>query len=252
MFGKNQQLGQVQDEGKILWVQEIFHTIQGEGPHAGKPAVFVRLAGCNLACWFCDTEFESSTWRPTFSEVADRVAEITNAFPTNLVVLSGGEPFRQNLNLLISLLNARGLIVQVETDGLLYWPWIPVHFAPRGRHSLKVNTIVCSPKTRNVHPKLAPYIHYLKYIVSHENDSTAFSLEDGLPTLSTQVQGAADILVRPKDLTGQPFPNEDVFLQPCDEKDEVKNSANMRQAAGLCMDFGYRLSLQLHKVVGLP
>ena len=42
-------------------VNEIFHSIQGEGRYTGTPAVFLRFAGCNLNCWFCDTEFHSFT-----------------------------------------------------------------------------------------------------------------------------------------------------------------------------------------------
>jgi len=59
MFGTNPLSKPIESDGLYLEVQDIFSTIQGEGPFAGKPAVFLRLAGCNLRCFFCDTDFES-------------------------------------------------------------------------------------------------------------------------------------------------------------------------------------------------
>ncbi len=58
MLGKNPILKPVFSSGETLDVTEIFSTIQGEGPLAGEPAVFIRLSGCKLACAFCDTNFE--------------------------------------------------------------------------------------------------------------------------------------------------------------------------------------------------
>ena len=59
MHGTNPIRPPVTGDGAMLEVQHIFPTLQGEGPYAGVPAVFIRLGGCNLACTFCDTEFES-------------------------------------------------------------------------------------------------------------------------------------------------------------------------------------------------
>ena len=59
MFGKNPIRKPENHDGNFLKIQEIFYTIQGEGIYSGYPAVFVRLGGCNLACKFCDTEFET-------------------------------------------------------------------------------------------------------------------------------------------------------------------------------------------------
>ena len=59
MFGNNPIRKPESGDGSHLQVQEIFPTVQGEGPNTGVPSVFVRLGGCNLACDFCDTEFES-------------------------------------------------------------------------------------------------------------------------------------------------------------------------------------------------
>src|SRR5580658_3582582 len=95
-------------DGQSLWVQEVFYTLQGEGPFSGVPAVFVRLAGCNLACFWCDTDFESSTWRPTFDELLANIEEKRPAI-CNLIVITGGEPFRQNIRPLVCHLLDSGL-----------------------------------------------------------------------------------------------------------------------------------------------
>jgi len=58
MLGDNPKRPPTNGDGTSLLVKNIFKTLQGEGPHAGVPAVFIRLGGCNLACSFCDTEFE--------------------------------------------------------------------------------------------------------------------------------------------------------------------------------------------------
>ena len=59
MFGKNPKRPSIVSDGNSIFVQEIFPTIQGEGIFSGLPAIFIRLGGCNLACSFCDTEFEN-------------------------------------------------------------------------------------------------------------------------------------------------------------------------------------------------
>ena len=104
------------DGGPLLRITEIFHSLQGEGFHAGKPAVFVRAAGCNLACVFCDTDF-SLKERLSPEAVADRVEGISG--DTRFVVLTGGEPTVQaeGFRRLTDLLRKRGYFVSVETNG---------------------------------------------------------------------------------------------------------------------------------------
>jgi organic radical activating enzyme len=97
----------------VLRITEIFHSIQGEGYHAGTPAVFVRGTGCNLACDFCDTDF-SPRERLTPSGILERIA----AFPCRFIVLTGGEPTLQpGFRALVELLHARGYYVTMETNG---------------------------------------------------------------------------------------------------------------------------------------
>lgn len=97
----------------VLRITEIFHSIQGEGYHAGTPAIFIRGTGCNLACDFCDTDF-SPREKLTPPEILERIAD----YPCRFVVLTGGEPTLQaGFRALVDLLHARGYYVTMETNG---------------------------------------------------------------------------------------------------------------------------------------
>lgn len=206
----------------------IFPTIQGEGPFVGTPAVFIRLAGCNLSdvCKGCDTDYTSNRKRMTVEQITK---EVTIFRDCGLVVITGGEPFRQGLKSITDQLIGMGNTVQIETNGTLYQE---LDFD-------KVK-IVCSPKTPNLHPHLWPHITALKYILEYGKVSTI----DGLPTSSL---GSGLGVVRPK----REFFKGDVFVQPMDEQDENRNRSNLMAAVDSCMRFGYRLCLQIHKIVGL-
>jgi organic radical activating enzyme len=237
MFGKNKIMKQ-ELHGGPYWVQEIFYTIQGEGPRAGEPAVFIRLGGCNLRCYFCDTDFESST----LYMMADAIAQEVAKYKCKLVVITGGEPFRQNLYEICKPLWAMGITVQAETAGTLWQDelWHPVRDG--------IFEIVCSPKTGKVHEMIQTNCHHWKYIVSVDT----VSYIDGLPNQSTQEVGKPLKLFRPD------RPVDKIWLQPMMEytKDgkvnNGKTDANTQLAAKLCMEHGYRLTLQMHKLVGLP
>ena len=101
----------------MLQLAEIFYSIQGEGAYAGTPAVFVRLAGCNLSCDFCDTDY-SLRFLASVGEVVARVREVGGLCP--MVVLTGGEPFAQtDSTALIDALRADGRRVHVESNGTI-------------------------------------------------------------------------------------------------------------------------------------
>lgn len=237
MFGKNQVLKQ-DLEAPDLWVQEIFYTIQGEGPFAGRAAIFIRYAGCNLRCHFCDTDFESSQMRMTVDELTEKVSEYQKGA---LVVITGGEPFRQDLVRLCRRLLMIGCEIQIETAGTL-WQNGMDKLIESGRV-----TLVCSPKTGAVHSKIEEYCRDWKYII-RKNEVDAM---DGLPVMSTQKLDTKLRLYRPKE--GQ------IWLQPMmeygedlAEVDHQKTAINTRLCADLCMTYNYRLTIQMHKIVGLP
>ena len=99
----------------MLTVNEIFHSIQGESSHAGRPCVFVRLTGCNLRCAWCDTPyaFEEGSRRSI-----DEVMQAVDAYDCQLVEITGGEPLLQpDVYGLMERLLAAGKTVLLETGG---------------------------------------------------------------------------------------------------------------------------------------
>lgn len=223
-----------------LHVNSIFYTIQGEGPFAGRTSVFVRLAGCNLQCPMCDTEYTKRTLL-TNDDILHRVRTAfyggtlspsnrqTLYRPKPLVVITGGEPLRQPLEKLVCLLLAEGFAVQIETNGTLY------RELPFAHSDL---TIVCSPKTGKVNGKLMEHITAFKYVA---RASELLNSADGLP-LKALDHSNGGCLGRPAEgWEGA------VYLQPADEKDEAVNARNLQAVVDSCLLHGYRLCLQMHK-----
>lgn len=217
MLGTNPIRPPLAGDGSMLDVVELFPTLQGEGPFVGQPAVFLRLGGCNLACSFCDTEFE--TFAP--QSLAALCAAIATYHAIGLVVITGGEPLRQPIGALCERLLAMGKRVQIETNGTL-WRDIP----------LEVD-VVCSPKASNgqyhpLRPDVLARASALKFIISAHD--TVYS---SVPELGQSAHGMP------------------IYVQPMDEQDEAKNRANRSYAVALCLEHGYRLSLQTHKILGI-
>jgi 7-carboxy-7-deazaguanine synthase len=101
----------------MLGLSEIFYSVQGEGAWTGTPAVFVRLAGCNLACSFCDTDY-ALRFLAAVPEIVSRVRETGGDCP--MVILTGGEPLAQaETPALIAALRADGRRVHIETNGTI-------------------------------------------------------------------------------------------------------------------------------------
>lgn len=104
----------------ILKTIETFASLQGEGARQGEPAVFVRLAGCNLRCPFCDTKYALKGGREeTVEDILVRIASLRLSLPAAWVVVTGGEPLLQDITPLVKGLHGLGLRVQVETNGTL-------------------------------------------------------------------------------------------------------------------------------------
>lgn len=224
----NQKIEKQDLERGGLQVHSIFRTIQGEGPFTGRPAVFVRLAGCNLQCPGCDTDYTSTREQLSSWQVVDRVSHL--ASDGDLVVISGGEPFRQNLTPLVFLTRDIGLEVQVETNGTLHDPDFPYGLC----------TIVCAPKAGKVHKELQPHIAAYKYVLNHQD-----RLDDGLPG-HVLGHSAHPSVARPHE--GYIGP---IYLQPEDAKDPAVNEANLRATIESCMSHGYTFCLQVHKIINM-
>ncbi len=104
------------EEGRKLPLVEDFYTIQGEGYHAGKPAYFIRLGGCDVGCSWCDAKY---TWNPKLYPPIDirEVIERTLAHPARAIVITGGEPLLYPLKHLTEELRRQKLEIFLETSG---------------------------------------------------------------------------------------------------------------------------------------
>ena len=250
MFGKNPVRKKDHGTGSRLWVQEIFYTIQGEGPATGTPAVFIRLAGCNLRCWFCDTDFESSDWKPTLPTIENEVwhqarhgsgVERPETIRLPIVVLTGGEPLRQNVIPLITRLNETGFAVHIETAGTLFLEGLHSKFYKGNPHG---NLIVVSPKTSVVHGEVEKLASAFKYVIRAGDPAPTDPDTKNSP--STQIKGK--MAMRLATPTDERMP---IFIAPMDEYDGARNEENMKHCVSMCLHKGYRISIQTHKIMGL-
>ena len=205
-------------------VKEIFLTLQGEGAHAGRAAVFCRFAGCNLwsgreedrasaTCRFCDTDFVGTDGTlgnryVSAEELADTVARQWTGDDCNrYVVLTGGEPLLQVDAPLIAALHTRGFAIAVETNGTIE--------APEG-----LDWICVSPKA-----------------------GTNLVLRRGHELKLVYPQAGAE----PENFVGLAF--ERFSLQPMDGPDVIENAA---RAVDYCLRHPqWRLSVQTHKSLGI-
>lgn len=223
--------------GGFVQVHSIFLTIQGEGPFCGTPCVFVRLAGCNLQCPACDTDYTSRRVAMGPYEVLAQVNELWRAecHRRGLVVITGGEPFRQNILPLVRTLIHHDYYVQVETNGTLQPVTEFVCMNPDARNGLY---IVCSPKTPKLHPIVTTFACALKYVVRAGRVA-----EDGLPTSALDMPNPP---ARPPEGWERP-----IYVQPLDSGDRVENAAHTSEAVASCLRHGYTLQLQIHKIIGV-
>lgn len=212
---------------KSYRVNHIFYSLQGEGRNTGRAAVFVRFAGCNLRCPFCDTEFDSfrtMTGEEIVQAVdAQIVADGCKPGSCQLVVLTGGEPTLQVDEAFVDLLHHAGYEVAMESNG--------TRPGPRNLDWLTV-----SPKLKEAKPVTDMYQwarqpDELKFVF--EEDTDPESLLAQIKTMITRVE---------------PW----LYLQPCDTGDSKRNAAIMRR----CVDYiknhpRWRLSLQTHKLIGI-
>jgi organic radical activating enzyme len=158
----------------MLQLAEIFYSIQGEGTWSGTPAVFVRLAGCNLACTFCDTDY-ALKFLASVDGVVRMVAETGGDCP--MVILTGGEPLAQEETpALIEALRREGRRVHIESNGTIF-----THLPP--------DVWLCvSPKER-VDPRMAARANEAKLIVDARVPEEHIELFPGLPAILLQPEG---------------------------------------------------------------
>lgn len=221
----------------LLDIHSIFHTIQGEGPFSGTPAVFIRLSGCNLQCKFCDTDYsKTATMRVT--DIVMEVIRKKGTFPTTLVVITGGEPFRQDLSILTSDLVHTGFYVQIETNGSLKPIGNDLRYISRSINDRKGVHIVCSPKTKKISRYIRENACAFKYVI----DCKSLDLETKLPVTVLGNNFLADTKI-PKGLP--------IYVQPMDVQSPSWYDDNMAACVELSKKYGFIVQLQIHKLLQL-
>lgn len=203
-------------------VNEIFYTLQGEGAHSGIPAVFVRFSGCNLRCPWCDTEFTDHT-DMTAEQIVAEVRELYD-IPNErrkMVVLTGGEPSLQVDTTLIDALHEAGFYICIETNG--------TRPLPDG-----IDWITCSPKMST---SLAlRKVNEVKVVFTGEYD----------PEIWREQLEAEHWMLQPLRYTG-----EWLIEHAIDEWEDDRND-NLDDTVRYILTHPFwRLSVQLHKIVGL-
>ena len=147
------------EEKKIaeLPVMEHFYTLQGEGYHQGRAAYFIRLGGCDVGCVWCDVKDSWDVDRHPKYEIQSLLSEVRKT-PTEIVVITGGEPLMHNLDELTFQLQQAGLQTNIETSGAhpLSGSW---------------NWICLSPKKFKAPlPEILPLANELKVVVFNKSD----------------------------------------------------------------------------------
>lgn len=242
MRGTNRIRGlDVTDAGQRLQVHEVFATIQGEGPFSGRRAVFVRLTGCCLKCWFCDTEWDDDG-DPTMAveavvQMVQQAAETMPGLPVPLVVITGGEPTNWPLLPLVLQLRRREYPVQVETAGVRW----------DTAFELEGVAVVVSPKTPIVAAEFyrepRPNVWWKYPLMAGQTDP-----QDGLPVTNTQIaNGRQRRLARPP---GDALRR--VIVTPVDMGNAELTAANEAEVGRVAMRHDYVAQLQIHKHLRLP
>jgi len=140
-----------------LPVMEVFYSIQGEGYHTGSSASFIRMAGCDVGCVWCDVKESWDAGIHRFFSVEDLVARVAE-HPSRFAVITGGEPLTYDLTELTRLLHQQGFETALETSGAYEltgeWDWICV-----------------SPKKfKAPRPEVLEMADELKVVVYHPSD----------------------------------------------------------------------------------
>ena len=292
MFGTNSIQGKKYFKNapeESLYVTSMFFTLQGEGPYAGMPALFIRLAKCNLNCSFCDTFFDDGDWM-TFDEIDEKIMDTISAYwedkgadlpdwavnpklvasvhPGVVLVMTGGEPLLQeNITDFMHYQRRRFKAVQVESNG------IPETEIPNGV------TLVCSPKCMEKDGKAVKYYapsktildraDCLKFVMSADPESPYHDIPEWAH--EWKMRTGKEIYCSPMNVYNT-FPQQIKLLRA--EKgvitmaerstvDEViswwepglldlaKNEANHKYVGQYCMQHGFRMNMQMHLFAAL-
>ncbi len=204
-------------DSKQYMVNKIFYTIQGEGPRFGTAQVFLRMAKCNLQCWFCDTEFDTYTLM-TAKQIVQK-CNVEGKGKCKNLSLCGGEPAMQVDEQLVQAFKDDGWFISMETNGMYRFP-------------LGIDYVVCSPKTKKV---IASYVDELRFVVDSSTD---------LKNVDREVQTALQNVLHKRDTIVTLSPMFDMEQPVQDNIDRVKALVRLNPHK-------YRMSIQTHKFIGV-
>lgn len=195
----------------VYRINEIFYSLQGEGFHSGIPSVFVRFSGCNLRCSFCDTQHQTGSMMELSA-----IAEAVNQYPVaQWIILTGGEPsLFIDEEFVVKLKEATGKKIAIETNGT--HP-LPSH----------LDWVTLSPKSGfeggDTAPCILTHCDELKVVYCHQDLSQY-----------------------------QNITTKNRFLQPCYCENAEENRANLEACIKAVLQHpGWRLSLQMHRLIGI-
>jgi 7-carboxy-7-deazaguanine synthase len=201
------------DKTGTLPVMEHFYTLQGEGFHQGKAAYFIRLGGCDVGCVWCDVKDSWDGGKHPLIMISNLI-EIVKQTPTEIVVITGGEPLMHDLAELTEQLKKVGLRTHMETSGSSplsgTWDWITL-----------------SPKKFKAPlPDVIPYADELKVVVFNKSD---FAWAEKYAALVS--------------------PNCKLYLQPEWSKTDIVTPLIIDYIKA---NPQWQLSLQIHKYINVP
>ncbi|WP_373777311.1 7-carboxy-7-deazaguanine synthase QueE [Glaesserella sp.] len=196
-------------------IVEIFESLQGEGFNTGMPSIFIRFGKCNLACPWCDTDYNRYE-----TKTLGEIMQIVNNFTARHIIITGGEPTIQpKLELLLSELKAQGYFIAIETNGLKPVP-------------LQIDYIATSPKRlyqKNYLKHHIPFAHEVRIVVDGDVQDFCEQIENTI--------------------------NADrYYLSPCEESGVMNILETITQLGLLNQRPNkprWQLSIQTHKIAGI-
>jgi 7-carboxy-7-deazaguanine synthase len=220
-----------------LKLSEIFYSLQGEGIDAGKPAVFIRTALCNLSCIWCDTKY---TWDWSHYDYEREVTDMTipqiqeqiSRFDTKHCVITGGEPLLQQTKLipLLSNLKNKDYFIEVETNGTIFPSDMLERFVDRWNVSPKLKNSLISKQHREVQRCMEYFAKnskaYIKFVICNQADISEVNTLIGKYKMNSP-----RIILMPEGNSAAEIMKKSKWL------------------AEICLLNGYRLSVRLHTLV---
>lgn len=196
-------------------IVEIFQTLQGEGFNTGMPSIFIRFGKCNLACPWCDTNYNQFDMRSL-----DEIMQTVRNFTAKNIIITGGEPTIQpDLEILLNQLKAEGYFIAIETNGLKPVP-------------LQIDYIATSPK--RLYQK-----NYLKHHIPYANE-VRIVVDDDVLDFCEQIEDTIKA--------------DRYYLSPCEENGVMNMLETITQLGTLNQRPNkpkWQLSIQTHKIAGI-